>query len=240
MQVARICLYITASAFLVMLSLFAWYAIILEKELTSTVHALPTIIDTRAAAIQADLKVAESDFNSNLNSNLHSAIFLADNQATKFRSESLQTVRISVDKGISGLSDKIDFALKPVYSTQTDLAATLDRVNTLLDTANATALDLKPQLTGLTKDARFTMAETGRAAGSIQRALPSLLKTTEDIGADIKKTTEASVTASQHTSEVMEHMAEATKPLPTWIKFIPGSAKTIESIVAILVLIGAL
>jgi hypothetical protein len=53
---------------------------------------------------------------------------------------------------------------------------------------------------------------------AVEQATPEILDTVKRVGSNIEATTKASTEASQATAQVMKNFAEATKPLPKWLR----------------------
>lgn len=109
------------------------------------------------------------------------------------------------------------------------LATSGQHIAQLADTTSTAVAEISPEVVKLTRDARLTTAEAGRAAGEIQRATPMLLTDLGDITANLKETTAASSQASKATATVMNNLATATKPLPSWIRWAPPLIQTAAS-----------
>jgi hypothetical protein len=58
----------------------------------------------------------------------------------------------------------------------------------------------------------------GQMSSDVRSALPGALSTWNEIGTNVKATTQASTEASRNTAQVMANFARATKPLPTWAR----------------------
>jgi hypothetical protein len=133
-------------------------------------------------------------------------------------------IRKAADRRLGDTLGRVDTALGTVNALHDDLKPTLENAAAITAHAkDASAILLRrdalpAQLLGLTGAAKVTLGQTAETMRDIQRATPQMLSTWNEIGTNVKATTEASTEASRNTAQVMANFARATKPLPTWAR----------------------
>jgi hypothetical protein len=71
---------------------------------------------------------------------------------------------------------------------------------------------------GASKGIERAALNFGQMSSDVRSALPGVLSTWNEIGSNVKATTQASTEVSRNTAQVMGNFARATKPLPTWAR----------------------
>jgi hypothetical protein len=75
---------------------------------------------------------------------------------------------------------------------------------------------------GMTKAAEKTMQSVQLVARDVQKAVPAVLVTTQKIGDNSDLATQNAAAAAEETRRVMKNLADATQPLPKWLRYTFG------------------
>jgi len=184
-------------------------------------------VTVTARALPDEIRAARGDLIHQVEAVAKDVTNRADRQITDFRKETLaevEEIRQTADRRIGDTLTRVDAALGTVDQLHVSLQPAID--NTVAITANARDASavlfrrdaLPAQLLGLTGAAKVTLGQTATTMREIQRATPQMLSTVQDIGDNVRATTEASTEASRNTAQVMANFARATKPLPVWAR----------------------
>ncbi len=202
------------------LAALAITACLLVRCATHTIRSLPAVMSAEIAATRAEIM-------RQIEAARIEALVTVDRQATALQARSFQQIaeiRNVADRRIGDTLTRVDRALLTIEGLRGDLQPALTNVREISTHANeASAIlfrrdALPAQLLGLTAAAKVTLGQTATTMRAIQEATPQMLATVQQVGDNIKATTEASTEASRNTAQVMANFARATKPLPTWAR----------------------
>lgn len=215
----------TAKELLKCLALLALLCLLIEcglgvRTAVRLAQTLPNRIDARAQSLQAAVL---AELHAQAGGVRKDAVAqLTALQANVF--SELDRTRQMVDRRTGDALARVDTALGTVDALRADLQPTLANVKQITGHANeASAVLLRrdalpAQLLGLTAAAKVTLGQTATTMRAIQQATPQMLATVQQVGDNVRATTEASTEASRNTAQVMANFARATKLLPTWAR----------------------
>jgi HEAT repeat protein len=233
-------------AFLAALTGVAVQAMLLLHAATVAARALP-------GAVSAELAAVRMDFTGQVAAARQDLLTRTERQVAALRTDLMSEVsqiRSTADQRVGDTLGRVDAALATVNALHDDLKPTLDNAAAITGQAkDAAAILLRrdalpAQLLGVTAAAKVTLGQTAETMRDIQRATPQMLTTWNEIGANVKATTQASTEASRNTAQVMANFARATKPLPTWARIglavAPPLAQVGASVATTLAVTGSL
>jgi len=131
------------------------------------------------------------------------------------RLEALQGSVSEIGQGLTAVLDKRLAEIgQPAGKLLADLQPTVDQVNTGAK-----------EIPGAIRDARFLLARGARAAGHVEQtldkieaAVPEIVADVDKIGANVERATNESAATAVQSRIFMQHLADATKPLPAWAR----------------------
>jgi len=219
-------------------------ALLLVRNTTAVVAAMPAEIQATRAALVAEIQATRGDLTSQVQSAREDLLDRADRQVSAVRGDvmgEVAQIREAADRRVGDTLRRADTALGTMNVLRDDLKPTIENVAAITAQAKeASAIlfrrdALPAQLLGLTAAAKVTLGQTAETMRDIQRATPEIV-------ANIRATTEASTEASKNTAQVMANFAKATKPLPTWARVAlavaPPVVQTAATIMTTLALTG--
>ncbi len=174
-----------------------------EERIEKAITPLP-------AALEADVKGLSQDI-------LH----VANTQATGLRADARGAIGDSLNVAQQSLDDTLkraDAALSEIDGMRAQFQPVLAGAEKIETDADKTVNDLHPQLLGLVAASKVTAGEAGTTMRTIRDATPAIVAQVKDIGQHIDATATASQKASEQTALTMEHLAETTKTLPSWLR----------------------
>jgi hypothetical protein len=200
---------------------------LLVRTVAVVVAALPSEVRATRAVLISELQATRADLGGQVDAARKDVLAKADGQLGALQSESFRQIaefRGVADRRLGDTLARVDTALGMVNQLHTDLQPTLANAESI--TAHASEASailfrrdaLPAQILGLTAAAKITLGQTATTMRSIQEATPQMLATVQQVGDNVKATTEASTAASRNTAQVMANFARATKPLPTWVR----------------------
>ena len=202
-------------------------ATLLVHSASVVVATLPAEVRATRAALVSELQATRADLADQVEAARRDVLTKADSQLSAFQLESFRQIaefRGVADRRLGDTLARVDTALGTVDQFRTDLQPTIANAESISAQANeASAIlfrrdALPAQILGLTAAAKITLGQTATTMRSIQEATPQMLATVQQVGDNVKATTEASTEASRNTAQVMANFARATKPLPTWAR----------------------
>ena len=206
-------------------------AILLLHAATVAARALPAAVSAELqatrSALMGQVAAVRGDIAGQIVSARTDLLGRTERQVADLRTDVMGEVaqfRSIADRRLGDTLGRVDMALAQVDALRADLKPTLENAASITSHANeASAIlfrrdALPAQLLGLTGAAKVTLGQTAETMRDIQRATPQMLATWNEIGGNVKATTQASTEASRNTAQVMANFARATKPLPTWAR----------------------
>ena len=201
--------------------------LLLVRTATAVVAAMPGQIQATRAALLAQIQATRGDLSGQVESTRKDLLGRTERQAVALRGDvmgEVSEIRKTADRRLGDTLARVDAALAQVDALRADLKPTLENAASItahVDDASAILLRrdaLPAQILGVTAAAKVTLGQTAETMRDIERATPRMLSTWDEIGANVKATTQASTEASRNTAQVMANFARATKPLPTWVR----------------------
>lgn len=201
--------------------------LLLVRTATAVVAAFPGEVQATRAALIDQIQATRSDLTNEVASAREDLLGRTERQVSALRGDvigEVAEIRKAADRRVGEALGRVDTVLATVDALHDDLKPTLDNaaaITTQAKDASTVLLRrdaLPAQLLGLTGAAKVTLGQTAETMRDIQRATPQMLATWNEIGTNVKATTEASTEASRNTAQVMANFARATKPLPTWAR----------------------
>ena len=170
------------------------------------------------------------------------AVQLLDNSLNRLLRDVTET-RLMVDRQLntvqSTLRDTSDSLTADVHNVATSVgslevhtSAMLDNTATLLQTTDNSVAMITPQLLGAVAAAKRAAGETAQAAIRIDAALPQFLVRWDEISANAARATNEYAETGVATRTAMRNLADATKPLPKWVRYTFGVAGQVAPVAA--------
>ena len=183
----------------------------LVKSTEQTVRAVPRelaairgIAESLPPAVQAELAGARKD----LVSESLAWRTTADSRVASIQADTKSQASDAVARADARLAE----VTGAVRGFRDDVRPVLAETQETLAQASGTVAVLRPQALGLIAASKVTAGETAQAMRRIDAALPSALATWQQIGGNSQKTTAA-------TAKAMANLAEASRPLPKWLRY---------------------
>lgn len=212
------------AVFLLSLSCLAFPTYQWLKAEREQVGAVSRSVDKQGAAIQdwltKNLLPVVQQTEQDANSRTKEAIVaikgtLEDISGPRGRLMALQGSVSEIGQGLTKVLDtRLGEITQPAGKLVADLHPSVDQVN-----------EGSKELPGAIRDARFLLARGARAAGHVEQtldkieaAVPQVVADVDQIGENVKKATDQAAATSEQSRIFMAHLAEATKPLPTWAR----------------------
>jgi len=127
----------------------------------------------------------------------------------------LQAVQIDLDDVLTRANGGF---LGEVTALRTDIGATLEETRQV-ERATRRAIELlTPQALGLVAAHKVLAGEAASAARRIDAAVPDVLGQVHTVGANVARATDEYAATGQQTRIAMSNLAQATRPLPRWMR----------------------
>jgi hypothetical protein len=137
-------------------------------------------------------------------------------------------IRKTADRRIGDTLDRADAALGKVEELRGDLKPTLDHAGSVAKQADEAAplfLDcqfnpdcLFNRYVGAAKGIESAAQNVGRMSTDVGAAVPGMLTTWSQIGANVARATDESAQTAAASRDFMKNLAAMTKPLPSWAR----------------------
>lgn len=202
-----------------MLALTAALLMVLHSA-NKVIKQVPGQIDATRTALTSEIDATRKDLDSQLDATRAQVLATVNTQATGLRADTkseLDAYRTVADARLGDTLARVDTALGTVDTLETALDPTLKNVAEITaHTNDATAIlfrrdALPAQILGVTGAAKVALGQTALTMRTIQTATPEITE-------NIKVASAESAKASANTAKVMANFAEATKPLPKWMR----------------------
>ena len=210
MNAIKLVFYCAAAVMCVSVAVAALSLARLFESAGSVVAEVPGIVDSQATALRSDVAGELKALNTVLDSRTSAALDKMDRRMGMVQDDLSRQAGDAIEK----LDTRLGAITSDASDAMTNLSRTSDAATETLREATGTIGELRPQIVGFAKDARLTAAEAGRAAGTIQRAMPELTAGVEKLVANSNQVTASSARAAQQSETVLRNFATATKPLP--------------------------
>ena len=206
----------------------------ITRSITETLDAVPVQVEQAEAAVVAEMEATRADADQQLDAARNGLLALADKQLTGVRGDTtaeLDGLTAVVNSRLGDSLSRVDRALDeirglrtqltPILSSAQDITAHVDEASSILLKRNA----LPAEILGVTGAAKIALGQTAKTMRAIDEATPQVME-------NIKATTSASTEASKDTAKLMANLAEATKPLPKWLRVVLGIAPPVAGVMA--------
>ncbi len=187
--------------------------------------AFPDKLDRAAAAVVTEIQQTRGAAIGEIDRQLNGLRADFVGQVGSLRSDTftrvdrtLEVADARIGQSLELLDSRSADTLKSISSLQADLQPSFRNIANLTGHADEAAAvlfrrdALPAQLLGLTGAAKITLGETAQTMRTIQAAAPELLAGASRLVDNSDQTTAATAVA-------MKNLAEATKPLPKWLRY---------------------
>jgi hypothetical protein len=211
-------------ALLAALTGVAVQAMLLLHAATGAARALPV-------AIVGEVRAARVDLTAQVAAARQDVLARSERQVAALRTDvigQVATIGRTADRRIGDTLDRADAALGKVEELRGDLKPTLDHAGSVaaqVDDAAPLFLDcefnpdcLFNRYVGAAKGIENAAQNVGRTSADISGAVPGILATWGQIGANVARATDESAQTAAASREFMNNMAAMTKPLPSWLR----------------------
>ena len=211
-------------ALLAALTGVAVQAILLLRAATVATRALP-------GAVSDELRVTRVALLNQVTAARKDILTRTERQVAGLRTDvmgEVAQIRTTADRRVGDSLARLDTALSTIEEVRGDLRPILVHtasVSKQVDDAAPLWLDceynpdcLFNRYVDASKGVERAALNFGQMASDVRAALPGAITTWQDIGANVKATTDASTAASRSTAKMMDNLAKATKPLPSYVR----------------------
>lgn len=192
----------------------------------ATVVSLPRQVDGYARAILAETHGTRTD----TVAALKTITDKADSRLASIQADARRTIAATADRALTIADSRLKDTTATVAGIRADLRPVLADADETLQQASSTIAVIRPQALGLIAAAKVTAGQTAQAARRIDGAMPEFIVTWNQIGQNVKRTTDASAKASEETAATMANFRKATTPMPRWFRLTFGVAAQVAPI----------